>query len=140
MPALHHPRDVHRQRPRHRHLGQALSREHVQGGARARAAARIEAVYAVGRRVVHQREEIAPNPRHRRFDDGEHGGCRDRGVHGVAAALQGAEARGGGQGLAARDHAVPAKRGRTGLAGVARGSIPGRCQRDVGRHHDGGRL
>src|SRR5688500_3181924 len=70
---------------------QTAAVEFVERGSRRRAAARVERAYSGGRRIVHEREEIAADSIHGGLDDREYGRRRDRCVHSVAALLEYAE-------------------------------------------------
>jgi hypothetical protein len=113
-----------------------LRHEHVGVGFRAGPAAGVERAKLFRLRVVDEREDIAPNPGHRRLDDGEDGGGCDRRINRVAALLHDLQARGRGEWLARRDHAVAREHGRARAAGIARGAIAGQLRGHKGHSGD----
>src|SRR5439155_24076270 len=86
----------------------------------ARAAAGVQAVEPVVLRRPHDREHVAADAGHLRFDDVEHGRRRDRRVDRVAAALEHPQGGGGGEWLAGRGHPVGGVDG--GAMGHGRGA------------------
>ena len=107
-PAVDDAGHAHRQHAGPWNRRQIARREDVGRGGICRSPARVQHVQLPAFRVVHDGEQIAADAVHRRLDDGEHGGRRNRGVDGVAAVLQHLEAGGGGERLARGDHAAAA--------------------------------
>ena len=94
MPAFDDSRNVHRERTAVGHLLQAAPRVFLRCCAVGRTPCRVEGVYGAGLCVPHDRQQVAADARHARFDDRQHGGRRHGGVNGVAAVGQGAQSRG----------------------------------------------
>ena len=104
VPAFHDAGHVDRERSAGRHLGEPAPRELFGRRPVCGTAARIEPVYALRRRVVDQREQVATDAGHRRLHDGEHGRRRHRSVDRVAAVLQRSQSCGRGERLAGGNH------------------------------------
>ena len=80
----------------------------------------LRRVHALRFGVVDESEQVAADAVHRGFDDGEDGRGSDRGVEGVAALLEDAQARRRCQGLARGDDAVAREHDRACRARIRR--------------------
>ena len=124
-PAVHDAGDAHGQLSTVRDVVELAPPELVRRRGRRGAAARVQCAYGAGLRIVNQREQVAAQPVHRRFDDGQDGRGRDRRVDRVASLLEHPQPGGRRQRLAGCDEAVPGHHDRACGARVRGRTIAG---------------
>jgi hypothetical protein len=104
----------------------SLGDEHVGIGRAPGPAARVEAAKLLHLRVVDEREHVAADAGHRRFDHREDGGGGDRGIDRIAAFLHHLQSRRGCERLARGNDAVAREHRRACAARIAGRAIAGK--------------
>ena len=122
-PAFHHARHCHRQDAGARHARLVALRVRIRRRRVCGSPAGVQRPQRLRLRVVDDGEEVAADAGHRRLDDREHSGGRDRGVNRVAAVLKHLQAGRRGQRLARCDHPVPGEHGRASAVRIRSGPI-----------------